>query len=184
MDAILDALFPLVARASIVVAVVCALVAGVRGRRGTDPRAAISRSVAEALIVLGAIVIWGITLGPVDVLMPGVVAASPPVNLVPVQPVLSDIAAGVDWRETLANVVGNIVLFVPIGFGLRWRFGLRLGSILMIAIVASAAIEIGQALSVQMRSADVDDVLLNALGALAGAEAYIRVTEAAARRSP
>jgi len=69
--------------------------------------------------------------------------------------------------------VGNLILFVPIGFGLRWRFGLRMWSILLIAAAGSAAVEVSQALSDQMRSPDINDVMLNALGAVAGAWAFI-----------
>jgi len=95
-----------------------------------------------------------------------------PINLVPVLPILANLTDVAGWRENLPNLVGNLLLFAPIGFGWRWRFGLPMRSILLIAAGGSAAVEVAQALSNQMRSADINDVLLNALGAVAGAWAF------------
>ena len=69
----------------------------------------------------------------------------------------------------LSQLVGNLLLLLPLGlFGplvLPWLN--RWWRIVLLAILVSAAIEVAQ-LWVPDRSADVDDVLLNTLGALCG----------------
>jgi glycopeptide antibiotics resistance protein len=69
----------------------------------------------------------------------------------------------------VSQAVGNVLLLLPIGlFGplvLPWLD--RWWRVLLVALALSVCIELGQLL-VPDRSADVDDVLLNALGALAG----------------
>ena len=69
----------------------------------------------------------------------------------------------------VAQAAGNVLLLLPLGlFGplaLPWLD--RWWRVLLVALLLSACIELAQLL-VPERSADVDDVLLNALGALAG----------------
>jgi glycopeptide antibiotics resistance protein len=69
----------------------------------------------------------------------------------------------------LSQGIGNLLLLLPVGLfgpiampwlGLWWR-------VLLVALVLSACIETAQ-LWIPDRSADVDDVILNALGALLG----------------
>jgi glycopeptide antibiotics resistance protein len=68
-----------------------------------------------------------------------------------------------------AQAVGNVLLLLPLGlFGplaLPWLG--RWWRVLLAAVLFSACIELTQ-LAIPDRSADVDDVLLNALGALLG----------------
>lgn len=70
------------------------------------------------------------------------------------------------------NIVGNVVMFAPIGFFLpllwrRWRVWWKTT---LAGAGISACIELVQVLT--LRSVDVDDVLLNALGVLAGCGMY------------
>jgi glycopeptide antibiotics resistance protein len=69
----------------------------------------------------------------------------------------------------VSQLVGNLLLLLPVGLfgplvvpwlGRWWR-------VILVAALASAAIEVAQ-FQVPDRSADVDDVLLNTLGALLG----------------
>lgn len=68
----------------------------------------------------------------------------------------------------LINLVGNIVLFIPIGFMLpllwqRWQKGWKM---LLVAVLLPVGIE---GLQIFLpRTVDVDDVILNAAGILAG----------------
>lgn len=73
----------------------------------------------------------------------------------------------VDARIGLINVVGNIALFVPLGFLLVATLGdgvrrAMIGGALLSATIECLQYQIG-------RAADIDDVLLNSAGALAGA---------------
>ena len=77
----------------------------------------------------------------------------------------------------LVNVVGNIVMFVPWGFGLAllWRRNQRVWRIALFSLLLPIFIETVQLFT--LRSVDVDDVLLNFLGGCLGGLLY-----AAARR--
>lgn len=79
----------------------------------------------------------------------------------------------VDVRIGLVNVVGNIALFVPLGFLLVTTLGdsvrrAMIGGALLSATIECLQYQIG-------RAADVDDVLLNSAGALTGAVAAVVV---------
>jgi VanZ family protein len=76
---------------------------------------------------------------------------------------------GYDSAQTmLLYVVGNIVMFVP--FGLFVQLALRRRVVLTIALgmLASVTVEVLQ-LPIWSRSSDVDDVILNTVGAAVGA---------------
>lgn len=66
----------------------------------------------------------------------------------------------------LFGVIGNIVLFAPLGAVLRFR-GVALRRAAVLGLALSAAIEVTQ-LGVPGRTTSVDDVLLNTLGAVLG----------------
>ena len=88
-------------------------------------------------------------------------------NLIPFETIRHDLRAG--GREMWVNLVGNLAAFVPLGLLLP-PLGKRRPSALRIALLAialSAGIESLQYLSGR-RAADVDDVVLNTLGALLG----------------
>jgi glycopeptide antibiotics resistance protein len=90
-----------------------------------------------------------------------------------------------DPSEVIAQLVGNVILFVPLGFlaPLRWS---RLDSGLWI-LVASAAfsfiLEGVQGRLLVGRQASVTDVVLNVIGAALG-YAVMRAVRALARRTP
>ncbi len=76
-------------------------------------------------------------------------------------------------------MLGNVAAFLPLGMLLplalrtRWQLGL----VAIVALGLSAAIELGQltvsvGLGLAYRSTDVDDVILNVLGALLGYSAF------------
>lgn len=76
------------------------------------------------------------------------------------------------WRFLLVDVIGNIVVFMPLGFGLagalaQANFKRTLWSALLGGFMISLAIELLQ-LAVPTRTTDVDDLIFNSLGALLG----------------
>lgn len=146
-------------------------------------RTAVARSVPEALAAVSIAGIWAFTVAPLARFLPGDVPQHMPVNLVPVLPLLAGLGSAEGWRENAPNLVGNLLLYGPLGFGLCWRFNLRLRQVALIAACLSGAVEVSQALSDQMRSPDVNDVLLNTAGAVIGACGF-RVSCIAARSAP
>ncbi|MFW2512418.1 VanZ family protein [Demequina sp. SO4-13] len=89
-------------------------------------------------------------------------------NLVPFQEI--DRGLGARGSGAWDNLVGNIALFLPFGFVtaclVRGGFLIRVAATFISGFVLSLSIEISQ--YVLGRVADVDDVLLNSAGALAG----------------
>ena len=93
------------------------------------------------------------------------------INLVPFRTISTYMQIHV--RELfLVNIVGNIVMFMPWGFGLMllWRRKQRLWSVLLHALGLTVFIEFVQLFV--GRSVDVDDVILNFLGSCLGAALY------------
>ena len=76
----------------------------------------------------------------------------------------------------IINVIGNISLFVPIGFLIPtlWK-NVSLKHILVIALSMSLCIELLQL--PQARGTDIDDLWLNVIGAFIGYWAYILLTK-------
>ena len=132
-------------------------------------RTALWRSVPEALIALSLVGIWAFTVAPWGRFLPGDIPQHMPVNLVPVLPLLAGFTSAEGWRENLPNLIANPILYVPLGLGLGWRFGLRVRWVVLIAACLSAGVEVSQAFSDQMRTPDINDVLLNTASAALGA---------------
>ena len=72
----------------------------------------------------------------------------------------------------LVNIVGNIVMFMPWGFGivLLWKKNRSVGRVLFLCFLITALIEMVQLFI--GRSVDVDDLILNFAGGCAGAALY------------
>jgi glycopeptide antibiotics resistance protein len=159
-----------------VMAAVAAIAAGVvvlgALRRG-DVAAAV-RGASAVLLVAAVSAILLRTLHP-----HGTSTASVRLNLIPGDSIRDLFKA--DNVDAVQNVCGNIALFIPIGFlgvlALRWRTA----AVTAAATVFSAVIELAQ-LTVGGRWVDVDDVLLNCLGALVGAVAASMATRIVQRR--
>lgn len=67
----------------------------------------------------------------------------------------------------LSNCVGNVAMFALVAFFLLLATGWRLEAVVLTSAVLSVAIEVAQYYA--HRIADVDDVMLNTLGAVIGA---------------
>jgi glycopeptide antibiotics resistance protein len=87
--------------------------------------------------------------------------------------------------ETLVELFGNVMLFAPLGFLLPLLFpaARHWWQALTVGAGVSLAIELYQLAWPGVRKADVNDVLMNALGALLGFAA-LRVTETFLGRRP
>ncbi|MHB9755920.1 VanZ family protein [Streptomyces sp. BYX5S] len=75
-----------------------------------------------------------------------------------------------DWRDTIKQVGGNIVLGVPFGVLLPVLFPRTRGFVRVVLMTAFVmlTVEVAQGLLVTGRAFDIDDVILNASGAFVG----------------
>lgn len=91
-------------------------------------------------------------------------------QLVPVAPIVSRLLTDQHPLTTIAEVGGNVLMFLPIGCLLplvvRWLDGGR--RVVLVACCTSVAIELYQLRMPGIRRADVNDVLANTLGAALG----------------
>lgn len=139
-------------------AVIVAAAVGLARGRGLRPA-------LWTVLVLTLALIGVITLGSA---VTGQFAGQPGVSLVPFQ----EIQRGLDNRGSSpwTNLVGNIAMFLPLGFAIaclvRGGFWARVGLATVSGLVLSAAIEVTQYSF--GRVADIDDIILNTSGALAG----------------
>lgn len=84
---------------------------------------------------------------------------------------LQAVMSGGNMRYMLLNILGNIVMFAPLGFLLPLLFrGWNVGWVLLIGVGFSVLIETLQFFT--SRGTDIDDVILNALGAVFGYFVY------------
>lgn len=88
------------------------------------------------------------------------------INLVPLQSILAGLRRG-GW-QLYVNIIGNVLAFVPLGVLLPGVLRRHSWIVVVgIATATSAAIEVLQ-WALGLRVADIDDVLLNTLGAIVG----------------
>ncbi|MBA2875158.1 VanZ family protein [Thermaerobacillus caldiproteolyticus] len=91
-------------------------------------------------------------------------------NLVPFVGMYRLIVYSVDIEVPIRNILLNVLLFVPFGFFLSWSANqLSVRNITMTGLLFSFIIEVFQYVLPIGRSADIDDVILNTLGAFFGA---------------
>ena len=143
-------------------------------RAGRPARRVVAAQVALAHLAT----VVALTLLPLPVTEAGIAAARDTVasdhNAVPFDTLGRQLAGGVSPFE-LRNLVGNALLLVPLGLyaPMRWRNVRTAGRVMVLAVVASGAIELGQlaistVLGFPHRIADVDDVIVNVTGAMVG----------------
>lgn len=94
-------------------------------------------------------------------------------NLVPFATIGAQLEAGLE--SGLRQLVGNLIILVPLGFGLPvvWQRFRRLVPTLLVALSVALSIELSQLLislvvGVPYRAFDVDDLILNTTGAVLG----------------
>ncbi|MFC5653395.1 VanZ family protein [Paenibacillus solisilvae] len=76
-----------------------------------------------------------------------------------------------DMRTWFINVVGNVAVFVPFGIAIPYLIGIRVIRFTLSFIAALFIIEFLQ-LILRRGSFDIDDVLLNTIGAMIGYFVY------------
>src|SRR5260221_6947657 len=95
-----------------------------------------------------------------------------PANLIPFKTILPYLLGEKGWLIAGINLVGNIVLLVPIGFFVPFVFrNMTRKKTLVLALAAGLAIEGMQALF-RVGIFDIDDVILNGLGVMVGYWAF------------
>ena len=113
----------------------------------------------------------------------GVSGLASHINLVPLRSI-GRYATG-PWPVVRVELLGNIAAFVPFGVlvPLAWGRRLRWWQVLAAGVALSVGIEVAQFAFVPARVADVDDVLLNALGVAAGLVAASAALGAVGRKA-
>lgn len=131
-----------------------------------SPSRAFGVTARDGALVLAVVVILVLTLlTPIDA-----DELEPSIRLIPFQD-LRDALTGVrDLGLAIAELVGNVVIFIPLGMALRWRFP-SLGVIQAVGITLafSVGIELLQALTGNGRWPETTDVVMNTTGGLIGA---------------
>lgn len=101
------------------------------------------------------------------------------IQLVPLVDSMDILFHSVDWSVPVRNLGCNILLFIPYGFFITWRFGhkRRVLFALITGAVVSVLIEAMQYVLPLGRISSVDDVLFNTLGALLGSALFAAVNK-------
>jgi hypothetical protein len=146
------------------VAVASAVVVATRSRR-MPMGDAIAATLPDAALGLTAALILVLTVRP----GPEFEGERTTVNLVPFREQYLDWTRRSGPLAAVAEVVGNVAGFVPLGAAVAWRFRRLRGGDAVIGFVAfSLAVEATQLLFGQRRTADITDLLLNTGGAMFG----------------
>lgn len=92
-------------------------------------------------------------------------------NLTPFTTIYSSLTH-FNYMVPLRNIVGNILLFMPLGFSIPLRFKVnKFWKVILLGFFISFLVEVIQ-LFTSIRSFDVDDLILNTLGAVIGFVLY------------
>ena len=92
-------------------------------------------------------------------------------NLTPFEGIYSSLTHS-NFMYSLRNIVGNILLFMPLGFSIPLRFKVnKFWRVILLGFFTSCLVEVIQ-LFTSIRSFDVDDLILNTLGAIIGFVLY------------
>jgi glycopeptide antibiotics resistance protein len=89
-------------------------------------------------------------------------------NYVPFKTILPQLRGKPRWSSAIINLVGNTVLFVPVGFlALLVYRKMRWPKSLVLAVAIGVTMEVTEGVF-RLGVVDVDDVILNALGVMSG----------------
>jgi glycopeptide antibiotics resistance protein len=165
-----------------------------RGRRRHLPAGAIAAQVLLAAWVAAIVAVtlfplpWRTGAGRPEVISGRWDWPAPWASITPFATIRMSLEAGFGSTEGRV-LIGNLAAFMPLGFlapivDRRWRSAAR---ILALGVVASASIELAQLawdliIGMPWRSADVDDVIVNAAGTVLGYVAWRLAGSAAIAR--
>lgn len=126
----------------------------------------LKREIVNLLFFISVMAIIGLTLFPLEIATGSEYHS--PNNFVPFASI-NELINHFYFMVPLKNILGNIVLFVPLGFILSLKFKQinNLLSVVLIGIFSSTLIEFTQLL-LPNRAFDVDDIILNILGSMIG----------------
>lgn len=158
-------------------------------KRKMNKRISLRVEIIRFIFFIYIIAVAGVTLTPINIVLRGkaIHESTLPINYVPVVSILKDASEigngrlSVDFQimQFLRNVGGNFILLMPLGFILpviSKRFN-SFKKVLLFCFIVSFSIEMIQLLEVTLdlvfaRIADIDDIILNTLGAATGYALY------------
>jgi glycopeptide antibiotics resistance protein len=106
----------------------------------------------------------------VTLLTASVFGEEPQVRFIPFVDLVEALDGRGNLRLALAELIGNAVLFVPLGMSLRWRFPtIGVLGATAVALAVSIGIEALQGVMAAGRWSDSTDVIMNAVGGAIGA---------------
>ncbi len=110
-------------------------------------------------------------VGPVALNFGGTQAGDP--NYIPFKSIMPYLFGSAGWLIGGLNILGNILLLVPVGFLLPFLFKkVNWKQILVVAVLSGLIIE-GMQVFLHVGIFDIDDVILNGLGVLVGFWIYL-----------
>lgn len=98
--------------------------------------------------------------------------------MIPFREIINDLTGNAD--DSALNLLGNMAIFLPFGFMIPIVSGRREFKIILILLLTSAAIETVRLF--EGRRCDIDDVVLNTVGAVLGWILFSVLYEAKAKK--
>lgn len=112
-------------------------------------------------------------------LLAAVGASERTINIIPLWSIVDMASSSLSIKRMMENILGNVVIFIPLGLLLPVIFKRESRDILLGGVILSASIEIIQ-LIFGLGSTDIDDFILNMLGAMLGYWLFKVIKEKAA----
>jgi glycopeptide antibiotics resistance protein len=138
------------------------------------------KAIASILFLLYAVILFKVMVlkdvpmlrvGPIALNFGGTQAGDP--NYIPFKTIMPYLFGSAGWLIGGLNILGNILLLVPVGFLLPFIFQkMNWKHVLMISILSGLIIERMQVV-LHVGIFDIDDVILNGLGVLVGCWIYL-----------
>lgn len=132
--------------------------------KGAGWRSAMITSSPDVMAVSSVLMVLSLTL------QPRYWGGGRSVQLTPLADITGVIASGYSAQWATVQLLGNVLIFIPIGFLLPWRFEVfdGFGRILPFAAALATFIELFQFIVPLGRTVSVDDAILNVAGAVLG----------------